>query len=322
MGEVFDYSKKKLEKIPCDLCGSQNYFVLAKKAKGGIFAQTCLCKKCGLIFLNPRMSKGDCDDYYKNYYRVHRAELKGKNLDDDRGVAENFRGAVKFGKAWAEEYGRFLLPGLTIDVGSSTGGILYGLKDARTDIEILGIEPSLAESQYAEKMGVKTINCLFEDFKSELAGPVSNIFCVQSLNHLLSPSSFLEWSHKNLKNGGRLFLAVKDFRYQCRRGGSIESGIQIDHPYMFTPETLKLFVESRGFKILQMEVDEFLSKNDIDKNKEGGLSTHHIRIVAEKDSVAPQDLGSRGFYWKNRIAFSRLAVKIYYYLFYGKKRKK
>lgn len=322
MGKFFKYSEKKLQETPCDLCGSGSYFVLAKKAKGNLSTKTCLCKNCGMIFLNPRMSKGDYDDYYKNFYRFHRAELKGKGVGEDEGVEANFNGAKKFGKAWAGEYGKLMLSGLTVDVGSSTGGILYGLREARLDIEILGIEPSLAESQYAEKMGIKTINCLFEDYKGELGRPVSNIFCVQSLNHLLSPSKFLEWSRDNLGEGGRLFLAVKDFGFQCRRSGSIESSVQIDHPYMFTPESLKLFVESRGFKILRMEVDETKTHREINNQKKNGLNTHHIKIIAEKAPLAGKKLDlaaiGRRIYRKQRFLFSGLVLRAYYILFYSR----
>ena len=47
----------KFEKISCLICGSSNHKVLFTNERHGLDQQTVLCKKCGLIFSNPRMSE-------------------------------------------------------------------------------------------------------------------------------------------------------------------------------------------------------------------------------------------------------------------------
>ncbi len=267
----FNYEKATFEEIPCAICKGTSFFTLARRSKNNLKATTVMCRKCGLIFINPRMSAKDYDDYYKYHYRKDRDAIKGSSNEED--LELNWRHALEFGKGIVKTMGQFLKDGLTIDVGSSTGGVLAGLKELRPNLEILGIEPSLSESEYANTHGVKTITKIFEDYvkeNQEANGSAQNVLCVQSLNHLLDPAGFLEWSHKVLKEGGHIFLAVKNFKHQVRRAGGVEGGIQIDHVYMFTPETLKLLVESRGFEVVYLDVDEGKSKEEIMEQRKIG----------------------------------------------------
>lgn len=309
---TFDYGKAKFEKVPCNLCGGRKFFILAKRAANGKRAETCLCKNCGLIYISPRMTKAGYDNYYRYFYRNDRALSKNsKKKDEGAEVETNFEGARVFGINLALKLKRFFVPGLTIDVGSSTGGILFGLREKIPELEILGIEPSEEESSFAESKGVKTIRGLFEnldDKKIKLNNAPSNILCVRSLNHLLDPKSFFTWSYENLKEGGHLILYVKNFRHQSRRAGRIESGVQIDHPYMFTPEVLKLFIESVGFKAVYLETGDRLAK--------------HIMLVGEKPLEKPVFLpkpAKKSYYWRIRRQFFRPYLKIYYWLFYSER---
>jgi len=320
--EMFNYQNKKLENIPCNLCGVKNFFVLAKKSVNGLNVKTCLCKNCGLIFINPRMTKSDYDDYYKNFYRKDRNSIK-KGNETNIDLEVNFNNAKKFGAAIAEKMSRFISNGLTIDVGSSTGGVLCGLKEKVGGLEIIGIEPSPDESEFANKKGIKTINCLFEDFDGQEFGVVSNILCVQSLNHVLDPKRFLKWSFDKLKDGGHIILAVKNFRHQCRRAGRVESAVQIDHPYMFTPEALKLFVESVGFKVVYVDIDEGKGLAELEKQREEGFPVNHIKMVGEKipteSAMVGVDKNNQMLYSKLYFQFWKPFLRIYNLFFYSKK---
>ena len=328
MNVSLSYDQATFEDVPCAICGGTDFSVLASRSKNNLGCRTVMCKRCGLIFISPRMTSASYDDYYKYFYRKDRDSIKGTTSEED--VAQNFIGAKKFGHALAETMGQYLHSGLPIDIGSSTGGVLAGLKEARADLELLGVEPSIPESEYAKKMGIRTVTALFENYVKEgTEKNASNIFCVQSLNHLLDPAGFVEWSHRTLRDGGHLFLAVKNFKHQVRRAGSIEGGVQIDHPYMFTPETLRRLVESRGFKVVYLDVDEGKSKQEIAKQRERGLNKHHIRLVAEKGArlnlvgggSASEHHPSRFVWLKERMAFSRPLIKITYLFRYSRFRK-
>ena len=313
----FDYYKKNLEYIPCNLCGNTRTKTLSKRSVNDLKVNTVICTICGLIYINPRMNKADYDEYYMHHYRIDRAKIKNKEYTNN--LDKNFENARKFGRAIVGYMGKYIKSGLTIDVGSSTGGILYGMREQRNDLELLGIEPSLEESAYAEFKGVKTIRGLFEDVDLNLQNKVSNILCVQSLNHLLDPKKFLIWAHQVLEKDGCVILAVKNWRHQVRRMGKLSSGVQIDHVYMFTPETLSLMCEIAGFKVVYMDVDEGKSRSEIKKQKEDGLNTHHIRIVAQKCIHSNEVLIPKTYYLKSRIYLWPLFVKLVYIFRYSQK---
>jgi SAM-dependent methyltransferase len=316
--DIFNYNEKKLETIPCNICGGTNVQVIVRRSVNDLKVNTVMCKTCSLVFISPRMSSKDYDHYYMSYYRLDRSSIKGKVVEDNN-LEKNFQSARKFGHGIMDYMGQFVRDGLTVDVGSSTGGILYGMKEKRASLELLGIEPSVDESNYANSKGVKTIRGLFEDVELDLKGKVANILCVQSLNHLLDPKKFLLWSHDALQKDGHVFLAVKNWRHQVRRMGKLSSGVQIDHVYMFTPETLKLLCEVSGFKVVYMDVDEGKTQQEIRAQKEKGINTHHIRIVAQKINRSAKMAIPKGLYTKARIQLWGPGVKLWYLVRYSSK---
>lgn len=314
--EEFKYKEKKLESIKCNICDGVDFETIENKSVNNLDVQTVICKKCSLIFINPRMSAKDYDEYYMRFYRKDRSEIKQKIIEKNN-LEKNFENARRFGKGIISYMGEFVKDGLTIDVGSSTGGILYGMRECRPNLKLLGIEPSTDESNYANKKGVETVRGLFEDVKLDLKEKATNILCVQSLNHLLDPKKFLLWAHDTLQDDGHVFLAVKNWRHQVRRAGSLHLGVQIDHVYMFTPETLKLLCEVAGFQVVYMDVDEGKNREDIKIQKNNGLNTHHVRIVAKRLNSSLKSDFKKSLYLKTRMELFPLFVKFVYIFKYS-----
>jgi SAM-dependent methyltransferase len=314
---TFDYYKEEKIDIPCNACGGRDFFSLAQHSKNNLHARTNLCKTCGLIFISPRMTARGYDNYYKYHYREDRAKIKETQTVDPN---ESFERSRTFGRAVAG----FAMPfidqeGTMLDVGSDNGGLLQGFKDVFPKMELVGIEPSVAFSEYANKRGIKTYTCLFEDFDDSFVHLFRNIVCAQTLNHLLDPRGFFEWAHAHLADGGHLILVVKNFRHQCKRAGQIEAGVQIDHPFMFTPETLRAMVYSAGFSIDYLDVDEYKKHSALSLQKKQGLSKGHIRIVARKDTHRAPSLtvSARKHYLHERIVFWRPYLRLYYVFRYS-----
>src|SRR3989344_6836623 len=177
--QTFDYFSAQKEDVPCNLCGGKELLVLARRTKNGLLAETKMCRQCGLIFISPRMKREGYDAYYKFHYRLDRDRIKGSTNETD--LESNFKAAFKFGQALARRFRKYWGEGLTVDVGSSTGGILAGLKKEIPAGKIFGIEHFVAGSDYANTHNVPTKLGLFEDFKDGLREPAANIICVQSL---------------------------------------------------------------------------------------------------------------------------------------------
>lgn len=315
---AFDYKNIPKEYVRCNLCGGTSTYTLEQSSCNGLEAVTGMCRTCGLVYLNPRMTKEGYDLYYKYHYRQDRDHIKGTSTEVR--LDKNFSDGKKFGNALAARLGQYFRPGLTIDVGSSTGGILTGLREKIPGLHVLGIEPSVAESDYANRQGIPTDTALLENWNPKGVGQASNILCVQSLNHLLDPAGFIRWAYDLLEPGGSIFLAVKNWRHQVRRAGSRVAGIQIDHPYMFTPETLTKLVEKAGFHISFLDVDESKNAGMLRAQREAGLSVHHIRIVGTKPFEATtkrEQVYSPFVVWKLRLQLCRVAVYLYYLVHYS-----
>ena len=280
----FNYQKASHHEIACNLCGSRSYRVVSRHDRHNLQEQSVICRKCGLIFINPRMSMNDYDHFYKSgFYRslVARHDLLSHPRFCEPTRPEIvFEKARPFGLALAKRI-KYLLPkGLLMEVGSAAGGLLSVFKEELGGVPVLGIEPAEDEVEYANNHGVPSIIGLFEQIHVEEYSPMT-ILCVQSLNHLLDPKKFFIWAHNSLSNDGRLVLVVQNFLTLARKIGSIHDATQIDHVYMFTPLSLRNFIESAGFEILLFE------DWDTDEYTKIGLSSHHMAIVAKKTEVKP-----------------------------------
>lgn len=309
---AFSLDTERLDPIPCNMCGADDCRVLTERAASGAPARACLCRQCGLIYISPRMSADAYDRYYRERYRIDRSQVK----DAEEPIEALFEGSRRYGAALVRRLQEYFGDGLVLDVGSSTGGVLSGVRDV-LPYPVLGIEPSAVEARFARERGVETITSLCERVDPSILPRPSTILCTQSLNHLLDPRLFLERSFALLPEGGHCILAVKNFRHQARRAGRVATGVQIDHVYMFAPETLRAFVESVGFRIVYFDVDERKSRAELDRQHREGLSIGHIRLVAEKIAGArPHSPKSRLRGLKLAVELNPVALKAYYGLVY------
>ncbi len=241
----FDYTAAQYEEVVCNYCGFSGHCVISRKDRYGLNTRTVVCRRCGLIFINPRMTKEWYGRFYAGAYREQTMIYKDRKKKPD--PEKGFWHAKKLGISLASQIKSHLKDGLLVEVGSSRGGVLAGFKEVMPSLEILGIEPSPDESDFARRKGIRTHQALFEDLSFEVSG-ADNIMIVRSLNHLLDPKRFFDWAWRELKEDGRLVIMVVNFTRACQNRGRLAT--QIDHPFMFSRRTLENFVKSAGFRIL------------------------------------------------------------------------
>lgn len=286
---IFSYARATMEYLPCNFCGGQDFATLSCEGQDGLPLRSTLCKTCGLIAINPRMTKKWYFRYYQNEYRSKTIEHgpSGRNFDFDGLFAEGYRHGLLLSELVKPH---LHVSGAILEVGSSAGGVLAGLKESLKR-DVCGIEPSEVEARYAEGKGIKTHQYLMEEVDSHVRMPVfAAILCTQSLNHLLDPRFFFSWAHRHLASSGLLILEVMNFRHQLGQAGYYRNAVKIDHPYMFTPEVLKDFVESAGFTLVLLDTDEehetLLGRNEL-IDKQNHLPDVHIRLIARKVEQSP-----------------------------------
>src|SRR3989344_4383934 len=57
------------QKVPCAVCEGDDFEVLAEKDMHGLRITTVVCRACGLIQTNPRMTKETAAAFYKEEFR-------------------------------------------------------------------------------------------------------------------------------------------------------------------------------------------------------------------------------------------------------------
>ncbi|MEK7081954.1 MAG: methyltransferase domain-containing protein [Patescibacteria group bacterium] len=311
MMEKFPYEKAEQEEVPCGFCGSRDLEVLAEAGQDGLPLRTVICRVCGLVFINPRMTREWYARYYQEEYRTNTiGNIQKKPPDFDK----LFVSMTKHGEELAEFIQPYLkVAGLVAEVGSSLGGILAGIKN-KLNREVVGIEPSQPEVDYANRQGVKSICSLVETLDEKFSQPpkFGVVICSQSLNHFLEPRIFFSWAHKHLLAGGLLVLEVMNFRHQLKKAGRFRNAVKIDHVQMFTPEVLKNFVEAAGFDILYFDVDETKSQQQLNAINRV-LPKVHITCVARKTSRPPfENFAVVPNYQRVRRTLNKLKIYLYY----------
>jgi 2-polyprenyl-3-methyl-5-hydroxy-6-metoxy-1,4-benzoquinol methylase len=247
----YDYAAQPREAVErCNLCGSSSFVVLTHRDRYGYPAQAHACHRCGLVFLNPRMSADAYGRFYDGVYRPLVSAFHGRLIDAMTIQAEQ--------REYATERAEFLRPFLAhgtrrtlLDIGGSTGVVAEQL--AR-EFGLAGtlIDPAPLEVAQARRLGLETITGLVEhhDFGSRRFDVI--IIC-QTIDHLLDVSGTMTRVRELLADDGVLFLDIVDFRAAYLRNWSVEEAVKIDHPYYLTEETMTAFLRRCGLQVLRSD---------------------------------------------------------------------
>jgi 2-polyprenyl-3-methyl-5-hydroxy-6-metoxy-1,4-benzoquinol methylase len=247
----YDYdAQPKQALVSCNLCGAGEFVVLAHRDRYGYPVQAHACRRCGLVFLNPRMTAEAYGRFYDGIYRPLVSAFHGR-LIDARTIQDEQR-------EYAVERAGFIRPFMSgagrrtlLDIGGSTGVVAahfvkeFGLKGTL-------IDPAPLEVEEARRLGLETVTGLVEehDFGSRRFDVV--IIC-QTVDHLLDVAGTLARVRQLLSDTGLLFIDIVDFRAAYLRNWSVEDAVKIDHPYYLTEPTMAAYLRSSGFDVLRSD---------------------------------------------------------------------
>lgn len=226
-----------METCNCDLCGSFDYAVLwdkAEREKAGVLrsvvirdkegniiqGRNVMCKRCGLVFVSPRMSKEKLDRFYAADYR----KIYGgsHSLEAEKRHAERAISLMPGGKH--------------LDIGCSTGQLLMLTGG-------YGIEPNAEYCEKAQKAGLRVANTTIEDYNPDFRFDI--ITMLNALEHVTSPTAVLQKIHILLNDGGHVLVSVPNLL-------STHINIQVDaflsnaHLFNFTAATLGIMMRKCG----------------------------------------------------------------------------
>ena len=249
-----------MQNISCALCGhNQTSLVFLGKdpdwSTGDEF-NVVKCKKCGLVYVNPRPDKEEIKKYYpsENWSRA-RSRI---NVED----------AVISGAHWSiavtervEPILKFKKKGKILDIGCGDGLLLYYLKHLGWDC--YGIEPGEVAAKYArEVLNLKVSNATLENIKY-----TDEFFDIVNLQHVFehldNPLESLKKINQMLKPGGYLVVGVPNFdSFDRRLFGKRWVGLKLpQHLFQYTEKTLKIMMKKSGFKVCNATYKSYEAKS-------------------------------------------------------------
>lgn len=237
------------EHVNCNICEKDNTDPLFKVKDmrfefPGEF-NLVMCRDCGLVYLNPRPTKREINDYYPNEYEQHKAWNNTNTIK--RIFGHSYVRLLLFGGDLRSL--KSFTKGRILDVGCGGGKYLKILDDSGWDT--YGVDVSPIATEHARTLGLNNI------FTGELynANFPNNYFDVimmqHSLEHMHEPFKCLKESNRILKNNGALIIIVPNID-SLEAELFKENWYQIDAPrhlYFFNERTVKKILEKANFNV-------------------------------------------------------------------------
>jgi len=277
MGKVLAF----MEYVACNLCGrDESAIVYHKKGKTiPIIYYIVKCRNCGLVYVNPRLTKAYLEKLYTDDY------YEGKGFD------AHFMGSDKFKEDNAQLLVNCLKNAILnnkvkpklLEVGGGDALISYFALKAGFDALMCDISKDAIER--ANKRGVPCVNGeITNRFFDTQVGLYDVVVALEVIEHLYDPMAFFCRVYQLLKPGGVFIYTTGNFqetRFWGRRWGYLD--IPEGHLYFFTPKTIKIYFGKAGFSAY-LDPYQFYYKRNVAVR----LMSKFGLVKEEKNSVQPE----------------------------------
>ena len=283
----FDYEAQPKQYAPtCNLCGAGKWHVVHGYERAGYPALTVACRHCGLVCLNPRMTREAYAEFYQGWYRAIVSAFSGKpSTPEDLAQQQH-----DYSCLLADFVAEHIQPTFStlIDVGGSCG-VLASIFAERFNLTATVLDPAPDELAQAELHGCRTIAGFIEDY--EPTEKFDLVTMIQTADHLLDLHASLRKLRRLMSLDGILLIDIVDFLKMHELFG-IEAATKIDHPYSLTDETFTCYLSRVGLSVLKR-----------------GRTTdkRHIIYVCKKANPLPDAMPPDSFV---EYLFNRLGVKL------------
>jgi SAM-dependent methyltransferase len=223
--------------IPCNLCGASDVEVIGTLDRRGRPLRTTICRRCGLVWSNPRPTEDRIRRYYATEYRL---DYKGRSSPSMRHIARSGRGALDRYRLLSPH----LRPGDTIlDVGAGGGEVVYVLR--RFGFEATGLEPDQQYASHARDMLAVPVVTGFVQHVEFPDASFDVVTMYHALEHVEDPADVLMRLRRWLKRSGTLLVEVPNVESRCI---APSHRFHFAHFYNFNQATLEALGRKAGFE--------------------------------------------------------------------------
>lgn len=235
-------SANKSKAFSCPACGGTRCREAARRGDRAYLE----CRRCGLIFLEPR--EVNTDVYNSDYYAA-----RAPGTDAELGDRNLFSWMLDRLDEAAPERGKLL------DAGCGTAVLLEMARERGWEIAGAEVSPWAAR-RAADRLGISVRVSNLEDMPYPPES-FDAIAAIEVIEHTPAPTVFLANTHKMLKKNGTLLLSTPN-------AGSIFRVIQgkewfqlrpDEHLQLFRTDNLSMLLREAGFKNLKLYYKQFYS---------------------------------------------------------------
>ncbi len=209
--------------------------------------RTVMCRRCGLIYLNPRPTAQDYEEFYRHWYhRLYpaRAAFNAGHLGG-RIVAETAQRRCEAYAAFLGERTRLL------EIGPGEGAFLMAVQAKLPRSQVRGVDISPAEVEACRGKGLEVIQGTVENLPANY-NDNTHAALFHVLEHSLHPVQLLQLAARCVRPGGYLLIEVPNVLGSWQGLGMLH----VAHPYLFAPATLGRILQAAGLQIVQLEALE------------------------------------------------------------------
>lgn len=268
----------EFENVSC-FCGSCDDMVISEIDRYGFYYPLAICKRCGLIRANPRMTKASYIKFYAEEYRNAYGE-------SDSGVAKLFEYRINQGK---QRYNYLVkhvdLPAKAVvfEVGCDFGTALLPFAEAGYDV--YGCDYGVEHIEYGrKKTGLKNLFIGGLEKLIETNKKADIVVLHHVLEHFCDLEGELIAIRKIMKPRGLIYIAVPGTLWWINNicGADIMGLLQNAHTYQFSLGSLTYVMECCGFKLIHgnEKIDSFFKVDNVFRKKQLIPDMEFQRVVS------------------------------------------
>lgn len=262
MSKVQAAAKKRIEEkiknrqylfrgAPCCVCGKDSFEALSEKDGYGLYCPTVICKICGLVQQNPKMSQMSYRDLYNKEYRDLYDGESGDEAVKNYFLYQYARGKDIFNYI-AEKGGQFSKKRV-FEAGCGAGGILKYFQEQGN--EVYGIDLSFDYVKYGKEKGLNLEMATFQNAKFPWRPDI--IIYNNVVEHLIDPVAELKELKKIVNEGALLYVSVPNLMGLVKNYDSdLLKFLETAHTFYFAPETLRNVLNRAGCSFLRGDEDK------------------------------------------------------------------
>jgi 2-polyprenyl-3-methyl-5-hydroxy-6-metoxy-1,4-benzoquinol methylase len=242
------YRQMEKEQIGCPICGGERHEQLFHGDRYRMGITTVGCRRCGLIFVNPRPTPMAMNLFYQRHYRKFYESVERPT--DEYVNAGPFRARAEYVVNALHEFTSNYTDAKLLDIGCAEGTLLKHLGKAFPKFTLYGMEPdpNFADYARAQAAAVEVFSCDFHSFFGENNQKFDVVTLTHVLEHILDPICVLRCIRDILRKDGYLYVEVPNVA-DLRAVGV--GNIHLGHVLSFDPQSLKHALHVAGFRVEQ-----------------------------------------------------------------------